>query len=106
VQATVQPALWRSKTAVFFAEVGDVRIGGFEDRQAERLLGADVAADAGPVTCSYGVVAAFMSSQQHERGIHAVRARCWRGRCDGSPFPVCAAAYGAARADQDHVTHD
>jgi hypothetical protein len=36
-----------------------------------------VAPDAGPTASSYDMNAAFMLFQRHERGIHAVSARCW-----------------------------
>jgi hypothetical protein len=45
--------------------------------------------------------AVFMLLQQHGRGIHAVRARYWRGDSDESPSPAQAAASGGARAEAD-----
>jgi len=47
--------------------------------------------------------AAFMSLQQHDRGIHAVWVRCWRAQRDGSPFPVRATAGDETRADHDQL---
>ena len=54
----------------------------------QSLLCAVVAPDIGPVAPSYDVDAAFMLQELHERGNHAVRARCQGGGRDGGPLAV------------------
>ena len=65
----------------------------------QSLSSTPVTAGTGPALHSYDRImnAAFMSSQAHERGIHAVWPGCWRGQGDGSPVPVRTAAGGEAR---------
>ena len=68
----------------------------------QSLSRAPVTADPGPAVPSYGMNAAFMSSQPRESGIHAV----WSGAGEVSVTKVRfrrAAADGEQRADHDQL---